>query len=156
MKTSISLPRPLAAAVVAAACAAGAPALAADLGLRVATDPETGQLRAPTAEENAALDAAAASQRKAAGRTAQRAAAPVPTLLANGTMMVELGEDSMMYSVARVNAQGKLERACVQGGEARDQALKAPASFAAPVQASKRVQVASRTVKAAKESLDEK
>jgi hypothetical protein len=60
-----------------------------------------------------------------------------------------------MYSVARINAQGKLERVCVQGVEASQRAMKAPASFAARPQAS-RVAHASPAVKFAKEPLDEK
>jgi hypothetical protein len=152
MKKPASPTVPLAAAVMAAACVAAAPALAAE-GLRVSRDAETGQLRAPTAEENAALDAAAAAQRAASGKSSSRAPVPVQKVHANGAVELQLGEDSVMYSVARINAQGKLERVCVQGDEARDKALAAVPSFAS---APKMVQASQAMVRVQKGVLDEK
>jgi len=129
MKSKSSVSVRLAAAVLAAACGAN-PAFAEGVaGMTVTRDAETGMLRAPTADEMKALEAA----RKTNSRIT-RPAASAPVTHPNGTVSVLLGEDQMMYSVARVNAQGKLERACVQGLEASQQAMKAPASFAVRLQ----------------------
>jgi|GEM_PF-4919868 len=152
MKSKSSVSVPLAAAVLAAACGAS-PAFAEGVaGMTVTRDAETGELRAPTADEMKALEAA----RKTNSRNTRPAAsAPVPVIHANGTISVMLGEDQMMYSVARVNAQGKVERACVQGLEASQQAMRAPVSFAVRPQAPRVAHVAAAT-RIAKELPDEK
>ena len=129
MKSYLSVSTPLATAVFAAAFAAS-PALAAgESGMTVTRDAETGQLRAPTASEMKALEAARKPSSSRAATT------PVEVRYADGTVGMTLGDDHMMYSVARVNAQGKVERVCVQGVEASQQAMKAPASVAARSQA---------------------
>jgi hypothetical protein len=152
MKSPLSAAAPLAAAVLAAACAVG-PALAAgESGMVVAIDAETGQLRAPTADEMKALQAAGKTSGRSTGRTA---AARVEVTHANGAVELELGEEAMMYSVARVNAQGKVERACVQGLGNSQQAMKTPASFASRPQAS-RMAHATPAARLAKEPLDVK
>ena len=151
MKSPNSLSAPLAAVVVAAAGAAG-PALAQEAGMVVTRDAETGQLRAPTADEMKALQAAAKSSNRSSGRTAAPAAEIVH---ANGAVELAVGEDTMVYSVARINAQGKVERACVQGLDASQKAMKAPVSFAARPQAS-RVAHAAPVARQAKETLDVK
>jgi len=147
MKSQASASAPLAAAVLAAACVA-APAFAAgESGMTVTRDPETGQLRAPTAEELKALNAT----RKPATSPAK---AGVQVQHPDGSVSMTLGDEHLMYSVARVNAQGKVERVCVQGAEASQQAMKSPVSFAARPQApAPRVQ---SQVVLAKEPLDVK
>ncbi|MDO9071903.1 MAG: hypothetical protein Q7U73_01440 [Rubrivivax sp.] len=51
---------------------------------------------------------------------------PQPERLANGAVVQELDAGTMMYSVARMNADGKVEMVCVNGSEAAEKALKAP------------------------------
>lgn len=51
---------------------------------------------------------------------------PQPQKLANGAVVQELDAGTMVYSVARVNADGKVELVCVDGIEAAEQAMKAP------------------------------
>jgi hypothetical protein len=43
-----------------------------------------------------------------------------------GTVSQELDASTLMYSVARINADGKLERVCVSGSDAAQKALTAP------------------------------
>ncbi|RVU44294.1 post-PEP-CTERM-1 domain-containing protein [Rubrivivax rivuli] len=52
---------------------------------------------------------------------------PQPQKLAGGGVAQELDATTMVYSVARINADGVLEMVCVNGAEAADKALKAPA-----------------------------
>jgi hypothetical protein len=97
-------------------------------GMRVARDPETGALRAPTAEELKALSA------PATGRGAAKADLPrglitgrinPPEIVhADGTIEQELDDSTVMYSVMRRGADGKLEMFCVPGKEAADQIVK--------------------------------
>jgi hypothetical protein len=99
-------------------------------GMRVARDAETGALRAPTAEEMKALSTPAA----ATGRGAVKTDAPrglitgrinPPEIVhADGTIEQELDDSTVMYSVARRGADGKLEMYCVPGKEAADQIVK--------------------------------
>jgi len=51
---------------------------------------------------------------------------PQPEKLANGAVVQELDAGTMVYSVARVNADGKVELVCVEGSEAAKKAMKAP------------------------------
>jgi hypothetical protein len=94
-------------------------------------DAATGQLRAPTAAEAAALAPAAS---KAAAQAA--AAAPTMRVLSNGATSLKLDESHMVYSVARVNAQGVVERECIQGADAATSALQIRQPFAKPIQVS--------------------
>lgn len=149
-RKSASLLSPLAAAALAAAGLASVSAHAgSEHGMRVTRDAQTGQLRAPTAEENKALDEAAAKGR-AAGKAKQRVGLatgrlnPMSTVAADGTVMEELDESSLAYTVVRRNADGSLDMSCVTGSEAAQKALKAPKFASRPV------------AKAAKEQLDEK
>lgn len=119
------------ATVVALAAMASAPALAAaDAGMRAARDAQTGQVRAPTAEESKALDAAAAKVRAAKGNARVGMASgklnPQAVTYADGTVEQELDESTLSYSVARRNADGTIEMVCVQGKDAAGKALKAP------------------------------
>ncbi len=52
---------------------------------------------------------------------------PQPQKLAGGGVAQELDAGTMMYSVARRNADGSLEMVCVNGSDAAQQAMKAPA-----------------------------
>lgn len=91
----------------------------------VVRDAKTGELRAPTAAEAAALTAARPS--------AAAATARVQRVLPNGAVAVELDESETMYSVARVNAKGVIERECVTGGEAAAKAMQKRPAFAKPM-----------------------
>ena len=51
---------------------------------------------------------------------------PQPVVHADGTVSQELDAGSMMYTVARRNADGSIEMVCVNGSEAAQKALKAP------------------------------
>ena len=91
----------------------------------VVKDPQTGELRAPTAAEIAALKAAAASQpapkASVAGQTTT-----VEKLL-SGRVRAKLGPEYMRYSVVRKNPDGSLAEVCVPAGKV-EAALKAPAT----------------------------
>jgi len=97
------------------ASAAQAPAATTETpsaGMRVAVDPATGQIRPMTADEAKALDALSmASARRAA------AAAPRTFKTASGATGVALDDSHMVYSVATVGADGKIELECVTGAE---------------------------------------
>lgn len=110
-----------------------ATALAVSAALPVAAqtvvrDAESGQLRAPNAEEAQALRGAAPER-----RALRSLAAPSQRKLAHGAVSAELDESTLMYSVARRNADGSVSRACVQGEEHAQQALNKPANFAKPM-----------------------
>lgn len=122
-----SMLRPaLAAAALAMAGALPATALAQ----QVVRDAETGKLRAPTAEEAAAL----APAPRAAARTSLRSAATssAEIVYPDGTVEMATDDSHMMYSVVRRNADGSLDRFCVQGKEQAAKVSKAK-SFAKPV-----------------------
>ncbi|MES2102651.1 MAG: hypothetical protein V4634_01425 [Pseudomonadota bacterium] len=112
----------LATAIVSAIAAAPA-VQAQDSGMRVFKDPVTGQLRAPTAEESAALDAQIkADQASQAGRVSAQARMKraVKEVRADGSTMMQLDESQMSYSVATRNADGSIGMACVTGDETAD------------------------------------
>jgi hypothetical protein len=52
---------------------------------------------------------------------------PQPQKLPGGVVAQELDATTMVYSVARINADGVVEMVCVNGAEAAAKALKAPA-----------------------------
>jgi hypothetical protein len=129
-RKSGSLLTPLAAAVMAAAGLVSVSAHAGPDAMRVTRDPQTGQLRAPTAEESKSLDAAAA---KARGAKSERRVGMVTGRLnpqaivhADGTVEQELDETSLSYSVAQRKPDGSIEMVCVSGSDAAQKALKAP------------------------------
>ena len=81
-----------------------------------------------------------AAQARAAMEASMRAAArgekvgmltgtvnPQPQNLPGGAVAQELDATTMVYSVARVKADGSIEMVCVNGTEAAEKALKAPA-----------------------------
>ncbi len=110
----------IAGALVALGLAAGAQAQT------VTKDSVTGELRAPTAEEAKTLEAAKTGKRAAApvGILSGRAD-PQPQRLPNGTVAQELTTDTMMYSVARKNADGTISQYCVTGDDAAQRLVKA-------------------------------
>jgi hypothetical protein len=81
-------------------------------GMRVAVDPATGRMRPMTANEAKALDALdkANAKRPAAG-------APRAFTTASGAIGMELDPSHMVYSVATVGADGKVQMECVTGEE---------------------------------------
>lgn len=127
----------LATAVVSALAAASA-VQAQDSGMRVFKDPATGQLRAPTAEESAALDAQdKAIQTNKGGRQATQARAKraVAVVRPDGSKTMTLDESSMTYSVATRNADGTLDMACVTGEQAAEKLVNAAPSVTASAKA---------------------
>lgn len=80
--------------------------------VRAFVDPNTGEFRAPTPEEQEAFT------RMLAPRAARRAeAARTVTPQANGVFSLELGEDAMMDAVARKDADGKAVFSCTPRSE---------------------------------------
>lgn len=106
-----------------AALATGVGALAADAGQRVVRDAVTGELRAPTAEEFKAMEAAEANARRGARAIPQ---APVARRSPQGAHGFRVGDQFMTYSVARRNADGTTSMVCVTGEDAAHNVLKAP------------------------------
>lgn len=97
----------------------------------VVRDAETGQLRAPNAEEAKALNASRAK----AARSSAAAAAPEARTLPNGAVAMDLDDSTLVYAVARRNADGTISRFDVQGKDAAVKAAKAPKNFAKPMTA---------------------
>lgn len=94
-------------------------------GMIAVRDPQTGQLRAPTAAELATLRAQGAAMQQPALKTAPAAV----VRRADGTLQKQLGEDAMVYTVVTRDAAGKLQRHCVEGEDAANAAtLEAPAA----------------------------
>lgn len=73
-----------------------------------AKDPVTGQLRAPTAEEIAALQPVKPDTKGREGAPALRS-----QRLPNGAVVTTLDSSYDLYSVASKDADGKIQRACV-------------------------------------------
>jgi hypothetical protein len=117
----------LAVAAVAAVIGLPAVSLAAE-GAVVVRDAETGQLRAPTAAESAALR----KSRPGAAVAAAAKAAPVQRKLAHGAVMAVLPEEMMQFSVVSLAADGSLVRSCVQGADQAEKVATQP-QFAKPL-----------------------
>ncbi len=81
-------------------------------GMMVAIDPETGELRMPTAEEIAELRAQMES------RFADAAFEPQRITLKDGGEAVELDPALWKYSAVRMEADGTLSHHCLQGHHA--------------------------------------
>jgi hypothetical protein len=110
------------AAVFAAAVLQMAPASGAGQeGMVVVRDPQTGQLRTPTAAEMQAL---------AAQRPAMLAPPAPPKVIqrADGSRQARVGEKGMVYAVVTRDAGGQLAQQCVQGEAAASAALARPAA----------------------------
>ena len=94
---------------------------------RVFKDPVSGELRAPTAAEASALEAAGKSlkaQRQAPARGLVTGRInPGQIKHADGTVQQELDESSLSHTVMTRKADGALETVCVTGAEAVDAAL---------------------------------
>ena len=116
--------------LMGAACTAGALALAAPAwadtaapvadSLTVVRDAETGQLRAPTAEEAAALTAATA---KTTRSSAAKGGAFLTKRHANGAVGMRATDDMASYSVVTLRADGTLAQACVESKSVAEQAV---------------------------------
>lgn len=121
---------PVAAAAMAVAFMASTSAQA-EPGMRVTRDADSGRLRAPTAEENQKLDAAAASTARGQQRRAvaerigmvSGEANPRLRVRASGVKVMELDESTLSYSVARRGADGSTELYCVTGKDTAEQLL---------------------------------
>jgi hypothetical protein len=107
--------------------------------LMVVKDAETGRMRAPTAEEAAAMTATAPQQPNSAARAAAKSSAmPADHPMARAAQapqpQARLGAtgrrfdmEKMPYSVARIGADGTLDTQCVIGEEAAHKAMDAKA-----------------------------
>lgn len=91
-------------------------------GMIVVRDPQTGQLRAPTAAESRAL----APPPSASMRASQ--AQPTVVTHPGGSRQVRLGERGLVYSVVTRGPDGKLAEQCVHGAAAAEKAVQAPVS----------------------------
>lgn len=106
------------------ALAAGAAAQPDAEGLRVVKDPVTGQLRAPTADEAKALEAAPAGQ---AGLSAVRATGGklLRSKKSPAARGVTLGAEHLSNVRVARDAQGQLVEECVEGDDAAPVAVSA-------------------------------
>ncbi len=116
----------LTAALAVAAFTLSPAVQAADQGLRVFRDPVTGQLRAPTAAEVKALEAAAPKSAAKSGALGvnTRTLNPKPIRHANGAVEQELTDNDMSYSVATRNADGSANLYCVTGADTAAKVMK--------------------------------
>lgn len=78
-------------------------------GMRVAIDPQTGELRQPTTEELQALDSERSQQ-----RLRRIAVNSVPVERPDGTVMMAVDEELLNYSLGSISANGMQFR-CVEG-----------------------------------------
>jgi hypothetical protein len=121
-------------------------------GQRVAIDPATGQMRAPTAAEAAELDrqdrVARSRQRlkKSDAAATQQLPAGVESLAEDGTFTTPdgakgmiLDDSQMVYSVVTRGADGRLQMECVEGVDAANKLMhrKAAPAAARPVAATR-------------------
>lgn len=130
----------LSAAAAIAALALSGPAFGAgQQGMTVVKDPVTGQLRGPTAEEAAQLNALAAQGKAVAapGKNSRKAAAAgiapetapgTTTYYADGTVEMTVDPEMVSYSVMTKGADGKLVLQCVTGASAATKAMSTPAT----------------------------
>jgi len=107
--------------------AAASPQTAAQQGLTVVRDAETGELRAPTAAETQAL------QPQAAASTARQ---QQPTMVtgADGRQSVYLGNSQHVYAIVKRGVDGKLDHQCAVGADAAHAHLNHDAPAAAQAQ----------------------
>ena len=100
---------------------------------RAAKDSVTGELRTPTVDEVKAMDSTGKRSTRAVGILSGKVD-PQPERLSNGTVAQELTTDTVMYSVARKNADGTISQYCVSGDEAAQRLVKAKQSKQAKIQ----------------------
>lgn len=84
-------------------------------GMIAVRDPVTGQLRAPTAEELATLQAKSQVAKSTRARALSSTAEPVGRVNSRGATGFRPGPEHISYSVVTRNADGTLSSACVQG-----------------------------------------
>jgi hypothetical protein len=107
-------------AALFAAVALHTPTASAQEGMVVVRDPQTGQLRAPTAAEMQTLT----KQRRTLAAPAQ----PTAVTRSDGVRQVYMGDKSQVYTVVTRDADGKLVNHCVQGESAAKAAVEQPAA----------------------------
>ena len=98
-------------------------------GQTVHKDPRTGKIRNATAAEAKQLNDLRAADRaaqKAAREAAGGPATGVVRLQQNGIVAAHVDEESIVYSVMRRTADGKLEAECVHGKTAAEATLNHP------------------------------
>lgn len=86
-------------------------------GMTVFIDEETGQFRAPTAEEAAALSAEINKPLNSAAAPAARSDSYAMIRSTNDAIGVRLGASQMVYTMATVGADGKVTQNCFHGSE---------------------------------------
>jgi len=116
---------------IAALTLAGSALAAGQEGQTVAKDPRTGKLRQATPAEAKKLNELRAAER--AAEKAARAASGAPEagvarLQQNGVVAAHLDEESMMHTVVRRTADGRIEQECVHGKHAAESTVSAPVS----------------------------
>lgn len=112
------------------------PVAAQDGGMRVVKDAQTGQLRAPTADEFKAMQAqenAARSAKKKNLGILSHSEEPKMVRHKRGGLKMELTEDTMVFSVVTRNADGSLAMQCVTGADAAQKAVNQPAASTSTV-----------------------
>lgn len=116
--------------IALAALALSSSAFAAEQdGQTVFKDPQSGELRNPTAAEAKQLNDLRAAERAAAVNARKVSGAPpanVAAMQSNGVKRAFLDEDSISYSVMTRNAAGELVLHCVTGANAANQAMSTP------------------------------
>jgi hypothetical protein len=93
-------------------------------GMVVVRDPQTGKMRAPTAEELRALRAKTPPAAALGSAPQQNKALSGPA----GARGVRLGEKNLVYDVVTRGEDGRLTRQCVQGEAAAEDVLQHPAN----------------------------
>jgi hypothetical protein len=107
--------------------------------MMVAIDPATGRIRPVTAEEAKTLNAMTQARAKAAAKakgganraktsTTGAAAPDMELRSASGAIGRRVGEENMVYSVVRRNADGTASLECVTGPAAAAELVNAPQS----------------------------
>lgn len=89
-------------------------------GMVVVKDPETGQLRAPTAEEAAALNPPAVQA------NSLRRASPQAVTAPDGSISMVLDDSAQVFAVARKNPDGTVSLGEVTGADKAKAAVMAP------------------------------
>jgi hypothetical protein len=102
----------------------------------VARDTPNSPLRAPTANEAAALTPANNARAARIGMVTGKVN-PAPITHRDGTVEQELDASTMSYTVARMNADGSISMVCVTGEEAANKIVKGGKTARATVATSK-------------------
>lgn len=112
--------RGLGALVALTALVVSSAAFAADGkdGMKVVRDQVTGELRGPTPVEAQAMAAQEKAKAPAKALGLLTGTEPQQKVMKNGAVMMELTEESMVYSVVTRKADGSLDMQCVHGSDA--------------------------------------